>query len=111
MSRKWTEDLNRHFSEKDTQNGQQVHKKTHGITSHQGKMKRNILEASLSACENGIIKHQETVDRDLHGGPVVKNPPCNAGDTGSIPGQGNKIPYAMGELRPRATTTESMRHN
>ena len=22
------------------------------------------------------------------GGPVVKNPPANAGDTGSIPGQG-----------------------
>ena len=22
------------------------------------------------------------------GGPVVKNPPCNAGDTGSIPGPG-----------------------
>ena len=23
---------------------------------------------------------------DLRGGPVVKNPPANAGDTGSIPG-------------------------
>ena len=34
------------------------------------------------------------------GGPVVKNLPCHAGDTGSIPGQGTKIPYAMGQLTP-----------
>ena len=25
---------------------------------------------------------------DFPGGPVVKNPPANAGDTGLIPGQG-----------------------
>ena len=30
------------------------------------------------------------------GGAVVKHPPANAGDTGSIPGQGTKIPQAMG---------------
>ena len=24
----------------------------------------------------------------FHGGPVVKSPPCNVGDTGSIPGSG-----------------------
>ena len=28
------------------------------------------------------------------GGAVVKNPPANAGDTGSIPGQENKILHA-----------------
>ena len=28
------------------------------------------------------------------GGPMVKNPPANAGDTGSIPGWGTKIPHA-----------------
>ena len=44
--------------------------------------------------------------RDFPGGPVVKNPPYKAGDTGSIPGQGNKIPHAMGQLSPHATTTE-----
>ena len=37
-------------------------------------------------------------------GPVVKNPPFNAGDGGSIPDQGNKIPLATGQLSPRATT-------
>ena len=37
------------------------------------------------------------------GGPVVKNPPCNAGDTGLIPGWGTKIPYATEQLSPRTT--------
>ena len=44
--------------------------------------------------------------RDFPGGPVVKNPPCNAEDTGSIPSQGTKIPHAAGQLNPCATTTE-----
>ena len=43
---------------------------------------------------------------DSPGVPVVKNPPCNARDVGSIPGQGTKIPYAMGRLSPGTTTTE-----
>ena len=43
---------------------------------------------------------------DFPGGPVVKNPPSNAGDTGSIPGRGTKIPHAMGQLSPPASTTE-----
>ena len=38
---------------------------------------------------------QEPAHRDFPGGPVVKNPPCNAGDTGSIPGQGTKTPQAL----------------
>ena len=38
--------------------------------------------------------------REFPGGPVVKNPPCNAGDVGSIPGQGTKIPYAAEQLSP-----------
>ena len=38
--------------------------------------------------------------QDFPGGPVVKNPPCNGGDVGSIPGQGTKIPQATGQLRP-----------
>ena len=42
--------------------------------------------------------------RDFPGGPVVKNLPSNAGDTGSIPGQGTKIPHAMGQI-------SSPRHN
>ena len=37
---------------------------------------------------------------------MVKNLPSNAGDVGSIPGQGTKIPHATGQLSPCATTTE-----
>ena len=33
-------------------------------------------------------------------GPVVKNLPSNAGDVGLIPGQGTKIPHAVGQLKP-----------
>ena len=33
-------------------------------------------------------------DRDFPGSPVVKNRPSNAEGTGSIPGQGTKIPHA-----------------
>ena len=33
-------------------------------------------------------------DEDFPGGTVVKNPPANAGGTGSNPGRGTKIPPA-----------------
>ena len=42
---------------------------------------------------------------------VVKNPPYNGGDVGSIPGQGTKIPRAAGQLSPCAATTELARLN
>ena len=47
--------------------------------------------------------------RDFPGGPVVNSPPYNAGDVGSIPGRGTKIPHATGQLSPHATTTELTR--
>ena len=43
---------------------------------------------------------------DFPGGPVDKNLPAIAEDTGSIPGQGTKIPHAKGQLSLYATTTE-----
>ena len=42
--------------------------------------------------------------------PVVRNLPFNVGDTGSIPGQGAKIPRAVGQLGPRVATREPMHH-
>ena len=42
---------------------------------------------------------------------MAKNLPSNAGDAGSIPGRGTKIPHAAGQLSPRATTTELMHCN
>ena len=49
--------------------------------------------------------------RDFPGGPVVKNPLYNAGNAGSIPGQGTGIPHATGQLGQHATTTELVRLN
>ena len=42
---------------------------------------------------------------DFPGGAVVKNPPANAGDTGSSPGPGS-ISHAAEQLSLCATTTE-----
>ena len=38
--------------------------------------------------------------RESPGGPVVKNPPCDAGDMGSIPGMGTKIPTSLRAAKP-----------
>ena len=40
---------------------------------------------------------------------MVKNLPCDARDSGV--GQGTKIPHAMEQLSPSATTTEPAHHN
>ena len=40
-------------------------------------------------------------------GPVVKNSPASAVDTGSVLGQGTKIPHAIEQLSPQATTGKS----
>ena len=49
--------------------------------------------------------------RNSPGGPVVKNPPSNAGVTGLITDRGTKIPHAAGQLSPLATTIELARLN
>ena len=42
---------------------------------------------------------------------MVKNPPSNSRDAGSIPGQGTKIPRAAGQLSLRAATAKPKRLN
>ena len=42
---------------------------------------------------------------------MVKNLPSNAGDASSIPGQGTKIPHAVEQLSPRASTGEKPAHS
>ena len=42
---------------------------------------------------------------------MVKNPPSNAGDSGSIPGQETKIPHAAGQLSLHTATTEHAGQN
>ena len=52
------------------------------------------------------------ISGDFPGGSGVKNPPANAGDTGSSPGLGRshmprgKIPHAVEQLSPYTTITE-----
>ncbi|KAI4568734.1 hypothetical protein MJG53_014352 [Ovis ammon polii x Ovis aries] len=50
----------------------------------------------------------EDVIKDFPGGPVVKNLPCNAGDVGSILGQGTEIPYSSEQLNQCTPTKGSM---
>ena len=52
-----------------------------------------IFDLKNQTLNGGIKKEQEW---DFPGGPMVKNPPSNAGDAGSIPGRGTKIPHATG---------------
>ena len=42
---------------------------------------------------------------------MVRNLPCKAGDAGSIPGQGTKIPHSLEKLSPQAATRGSVSHN
>ena len=66
-------------------------------------LKWDHQEAKWKQLENGKAVEWERIEeeetstqdepRDLPRGPVVKNPPCNAGDAGSIPGQGTKVPH------------------
>ena len=46
--------------------------------------------------------------RDLPSGPVVKNPPFNAGEMGSFPGCRTRVPYTTEQLSLSSTTRESM---
>ena len=55
-----------------------------------------------------VVKNQP---EDFPGGPMVKNPPANPRDKGSISGPGTKIPNAVEQLSLCVTTTESMNHN
>lgn len=43
---------------------------------------------------------EESLYRDFPGGPVMKNPPSNAGDSGLTSGHRTKIPHAGEQLNP-----------
>ena len=47
--------------------------------------------------------------RDFPGGPMIQNPPSNAGNVGSIPCQETKMPHAEGQLNPRTPQLGSSR--
>ena len=66
---------------------------------------------SLGFCEDKNWLEHEKCLWDFPGGPVVMNPPSTAGDAGSIPGWGTKIPHAVGQLSPHPTATELVHLN
>ena len=45
------------------------------------------------------------------GGPVIENPPYNAGNRGLIPGRRTEVPPTAGQLKQQVTTRELVRHN
>ena len=104
-------------------NGQQVYEKVLNITNHQGSANQNHNEILPHTCQEVYhlfktnlkfsvkLQHTKISYRDFLSGPVVKNLPSNAGDLGSIPGRGTKIPHAKGQLSPCTTTTELSRLN
>ena len=65
-------------------------------------------ESIITLNMNGL----NTPTRDFSGAPVVKNLPSKAGDTGSIPGPGTKIPRAAGQLSLHVLQLEKLlRHD
>ena len=70
-----------------------------------------IVHIVLSEERSRVLDLQRQLHRKCHwdsaGGQVVKNLPCNAGNVGSIPGGGPKIPCVVGQLNPQAAATES----
>ena len=54
-----------------------------------------------------IFSTTQELSGDSPGGPVVKNPPSNAGDMSS-PGRGTEIPLAAGQLRLCSASTEEV---
>ena len=49
---------------------------------------------------------QMKISGDFPGGLVVRNPPSSAGNVGSIPGRGTRIPHAEEQLSPQTAITE-----
>lgn len=48
---------------------------------------------------------------DFPGGPVIENPPSNAGNRSLIPGRGTEAPSAAGQLNQQVTARELVCHN
>ena len=80
--------------------------------SSQNKLKNDKLGLEI-ILKNSIsypLTFKIYTTQDFSGDPVVKNPPSNARDTGSIPGPGTKIPHAMEQQSLFSTTTEPTSH-
>ena len=61
-------------------------------------LKRKVTNLFTRQKQN--LRHRKETNGDFSGGPVVKNPPSDVGDVGSIPGRETKISYTSGQLSP-----------
>ena len=57
------------------------------------------IKPERSCCESYKLK---SPNQGFPGGPVVETLPCNAGDAGSIPGEGIKIPHVAWPKKEKA---------
>ena len=69
--------------------------------------KRNVTNLFTRQKQNH--RHRKQTNGDFSGGPVVKNPPSNAGGVDLIPGRKTKISQATGLLSPHTTTAKPER--
>ena len=60
------------------------------------------VDLGFETLENGGKQNTKKWEWDFPVSPVVKSPTCNAGNSGSIPGQGIKILHATGQWRSLA---------
>ena len=63
--------------------------------------------------QSSVLLYLKTLSasQDFPGGPVVENPPSNAGDMGSIPGWGTQILQAAKNILPSTTKTQHSQIN
>ena len=57
-----------------------------------------------------IVLHLKIKIKKFRGGAVLKNLPCNAGNTGSIPRWRPRIPHAAEQISQHSTITEPVGH-
>ena len=86
------ERLSWEFSSSPMVGSPRVHCQVPGFNPWSGELRSCKLRGTAKKCYPSIelLLHfcQKSAGQDFAGGTVVKNPPANAGDTGSIPGPG-----------------------
>ena len=80
------------------------------LTDTLDKIRGNMITLDIKSRGQRTLHvfHKNPEQSDFTGGPVIKNPPCNAGDSGLIFDQQTKIAHASGQPSPCARTRESV---
>ena len=74
-------------------------------------MRGAILCKKCQVTKDVSLRKRKNTDLGFPGGAVAKNPPANAGDTGSIPGQGRShVPRSNKSRAPQLLSLRSRSH-